>query len=150
MALEKENMKIYLEKMKLKELFRDWRMIILIVVLLMTIIAIKPMPWNKGIEVVKVNQKELLEQGMSSGEIIKSINGKEIENLKDFSVELGNKIEITTNKGDYAYLGTELDVVVKDVDKSKIKKGLDLSGGTRVLLKPKEKVTEQQMDNLIR
>lgn len=148
MALEKENMKIYLEKMKLKELFRDWRMIILIVVLLMTIIAIKPMPWNKGIEVVKVNQKELLEQGMSSGEIIKSINGKEIENLKDFNVELGNKIEITTNKGNYAYLGTELDVVVKDVDKSKIKKGLDLAGGTRVLLKPKEKVTEQQMDNL--
>ncbi|MAG20436.1 preprotein translocase subunit SecD [archaeon] len=135
--------------MKIKEIFSDWRMIILIVVLLLTVVAIKPTPWKEGIEVVKVNQEELLDQGMGSGEIIKIINGKNIETLEDFSdVVLGEKIDISTDRSNYAYLGNSLNIIVKEVDKSKIKKGLDLAGGTRVLLKPKEKVSDQQMDNL--
>lgn len=124
-------------------------MIILITVLLITILAIKPTPWAKGVEIVKVNQQELLDQGITSGEIINSINSKQINNLEDFNnILLTEKTEITTNKQTYSYLGNQLNIIVKDVEKSKIKKGLDLAGGTRVLLKPKQQVTDQQMNNL--
>lgn len=59
------------------------------------------------------------------------------------------KVTIIASKGDIIFLSPGVpDIVVKAVEKSNIKKGLDLIGGTRVLLKPEEKLDQKQTEDL--
>ncbi len=79
---------------------------------------------------------------ISVGDKLKSINNKVLNNSKDFEdikydLLPKNKLEIKTNKKDYAFLvNKEPKIDVKLPSKNNIKKGLDLEGGTRILLEP--------------
>ena len=56
------------------------RVWILIIFLIFSLMAIGPRPWAKGIEVSNIDESGILaSQGLSSGEIILSINGEEIK-----------------------------------------------------------------------
>lgn len=90
----------------------------------------------------------------TSLEIIESINDIEIKNLEDYFSTLSSTqsqvIQINTNKGSYRLLNSEnLGITVAEAQTSNLRKGLDLVGGTRVLLKPETKLTEQERDELI-
>ncbi|MFH1439524.1 MAG: hypothetical protein ABIG89_03095 [Candidatus Woesearchaeota archaeon] len=69
------------------------------------------------------------------------------------SVELVNKtIEetITVQKTEEEIIGVEdLGLTVYDAPKTNLKKGLDLEGGTRVLLQPEESISDDDMDIVI-
>jgi len=88
---------------------------------------------------------------------LKIINGKKIETAEDWEEIrydlLPNKIiRIKTDKKEYVFqVNKELEINVKKVSRSNIRKGLDLEGGTRVLLEPvsKEKGSDQEIKNLI-
>src|SRR3989338_5903284 len=83
-----------------------------------------------------------------------SINNKEIKNDNDLikiEGELIKKIRysINTYKGEIVYLSSKVpEITVKEIEKSNIKKGLDLVGGTRVLLKPEESLEDQDVESL--
>ena len=95
--------------------------------------------------------------GIKDGETLKIINGKKIETAEDWEEIrydlLPNKIiRIKTDKKEYVFqVNKELEINVKKVSRSNIRKGLDLEGGTRVLLKPigDVKATDQDVKNLI-
>lgn len=94
--------------------------------------------------------------GMSTGEKIISINKNIFINKTDYNdfldkIILKEKIKISTNKGEFAYLTySKPEITIGDAKKSNLVKGLDLEGGTRVLLQPKEKnVTDETMNNLV-
>ncbi len=85
---------------------------------------------------------------------IVSINNKETKNDNDI-IKLENefikrtRVSITTNKGEIIFLSSKIpDISVKNVEKSNIKKGLDLVGGTRVLLKPEIQLEEKDVESL--
>ncbi|MFH1332511.1 MAG: PDZ domain-containing protein [archaeon] len=94
-----------------------------------------------------------LEEGM---EII-SINGKTVTNSTEVSEEINKilpqeKISITTNKGEYVYLTRGApEITVGEARKSNLKKGLELSGGTRVLLELRadREITDKDVTDLI-
>ncbi|MBI2671741.1 hypothetical protein HYX16_02300 [Candidatus Woesearchaeota archaeon] len=89
------------------------------------------------------------------GSKIISINNNKINNSNDlFKIqkELIKDVKITlgTNKGDVTFLSNgKPDIQVKKVERTNIKRGLDLVGGIRVLLKPEENLNEKDMDGLV-
>jgi len=137
------------------------RVIILLVVMFLMLFAISPNPFAKGVQIKSVSGIAA-ENGLKRGMILYSINDKQITNLEDFkeameSIKLEpgtnyTKIKISTNKGEFAFLDKgKPKIEVEKVRKSNLKVGLDLAGGTRVLIEPKsdEKVTDKQINDLI-
>jgi len=94
---------------------------------------------------------------IKDGEVLKVVNGVEIntnedwENLR-YNLLPSKIVRKKTDKKEYVFqVNKELEINVKGVSRSNIRKGLDLEGGTRVLLKPvgEYKATDQDIRNLI-
>lgn len=96
-------------------------------------------------------------EGIKDGEILKEINGIKINSADDFEeirydLLPTKKLNLKTNKKEYNFLVfKDPDIDVKSVSRTNIKMGLDLGGGTRVLLKPtgEKEVTSSDINNLI-
>jgi preprotein translocase subunit SecD len=99
---------------------------------------------------------------LSSGQLttestLLEINEQEIETYEEYEEILDTlipkqTIKINTDKAEYAYLSREVpDLTVGEAAKSNLILGLDLQGGTRVLLQPisEEEITDQDIDDLI-
>jgi len=203
---------------KIKKIFTNTRVIILLVFLALAIVAIHPNPYKKGVAIRNVitNSSANLAGIQSpkpniapmSREAIIAINNKVINNVEDYSNSLKDlkpniTIQIKTNKDTYRLITKEKTEVIElnetelktieetveinetvngtiitknktitktievpktetisngtediglriyDAPKTNIRKGLDLQGGTRVLLQPEEKITKNDMENLI-
>lgn len=99
------------------------------------------------------------EAGLKEGMIIEkindfSLNDYSFEEIKE-KLEPRARITIFTNKNDekkggYDFLTTkDVGIVVSSVEPTRIKKGLDLEGGARALVKPERPLTQQEMSNLL-
>jgi preprotein translocase subunit SecD len=183
---------------KLKQMTRNWRVILLVVCLVFAIVAIHPNPWAEGVAIraVEPNSSAMLAGIKSplatdtpmSRERIVSINNVPVSSVADFfNLTSGLKpnvsVYITTNKNTYVLktkplivteyldeyenqtvveandtkiisvqktkseiIGTEsLGLTVYEAPTTNIKRGLDLQGGSRVLLKPEKKISEDDM-----
>ena len=134
-----------------------WKFWLLIVVLLFSLLAIKP-SFEKGALVKSVEfNSSAYQSGLQAGSIIKEFNGKKINNLGDYtqivsslSASAENKISIKTKETEYVFLEKgEPKIVVSEVPRSNVKTGFDLSGGSRALVKPEKKITDDELSNLI-
>lgn len=134
----------------------SWRIWLLIIVLILSVISISPNPFKSGVLIKSVAANSTESKiGMGSGEIILSINGKEVKNLEDYSdiissIKNESVIFIKTNKNEYSFLSNgTLSLAVSEVPKSNLKAGLDLVGGSRALVRPEIEVSDKDMENLI-
>jgi preprotein translocase subunit SecD len=134
---------------------RTW---ILIVVLLLSLLAIKP-SFQSGV-LVKAVQKNstAFEQGLRQGEIITSVNGEKIKNIEDYSAVMSKiftdnterRLDIITKDNEYTFLTNRVpDIVVDKIPKTRIQTGLDLRGGARALVKPDAEITDSQLQDLV-
>lgn len=98
------------------------------------------------------------EQGIRQGQIITSVNGNAITSLEEYSNALEGlfttgenvRIDITTDQGDYILFTSQPpQVTVKEVPKTGIKTGLDISGGARALVRPQQQITDAELQDLI-
>lgn len=136
-----------------------WKMWLLIIVLILSILAIQPNLFKKGVVVDSVEaNSELAIQGLKSGEIIKSVNGQIIEKKEDYSKIIGEiafngeekKIDIVTDKNQYILFVNETPkITVSNIPSTKIKTGLDLTGGARALVEAEEKINDAQLQDLV-
>jgi preprotein translocase subunit SecD len=152
-------------KTRLKNVFTNVRVITLLVFVIFALIAIQPQIFGtEGVVVKSVAQNSTAAlagmQNPSSHitplgkEKILSINGEEItdpdayyNNINDIGAN--RTIRIETSKGFYTLqTGTsgDLGIKINEAPTSNIRKGLDLEGGTRVLLKPEEQVSEDDLE----
>ncbi len=203
---------------KVKKIFTNLRVIILLIFIVLAVVAMHPNPYKKGVAIrnVIVNSSASLGGIQSpkpnvapmSREVILAVNNKVINNVEDYfnaveNIKVNLSVQIKTNKGAYRLvpkestkvielnetefktieeirevnesingsfvirnetitktievpktetinLGVEdLGVRVYDAPKTNIRKGLDLQGGTRVLLQPEEKLSDNDVENLI-
>jgi len=95
-------------------------------------------------------------EGISEGDLIESINGMDLETQADFdSFVIGIlprvKFSISTDQGEFAFLsGENLGIKARNAAKNNLVKGLELEGGTRVLIKPEgENIDDQTLSDLI-
>lgn len=105
----------------------------------LTIVSVDPdVPLQRNMHIISVNQER--------------VNSD--EDLINFSQILfpNRPLVITTSEKEYAYLSSKPpEFIVEEARKTNIVTGLDLSGGTRVVLKPvtNETITNQQIDDVI-
>ncbi|HIH25924.1 hypothetical protein J4476_05080 [Candidatus Woesearchaeota archaeon] len=152
--------------MKITKILKEPRVIILLFFLLMAFLAIDYNFGDKGIVVGSVDSNSSAAMaGMLSAssdtkltarEKIFSVNNKEVDNINDFSIlvdsiPLNSSFRISTSKQTYVLIKNSDDIGITPVKEasSNLRKGLELQGGTRVLLRPEDKVSDDQMKDLI-
>ena len=158
-----------------KKIFSNWRVVLLMIFLvfaLVSIFSLNTEVWlgNEGAAIRSINQNTSASiAGMQSPtskttplakEKIISFNGEPVNSALDFyALESGlvsnSTVKIITSKGDY-FLTTgdtkgqiDLGIKVYDAPTTNLKKGLDLEGGTRVLLKPAEAVSQEDLETTV-
>jgi len=137
----------------------SWRIWILIFFILSSLLAIFPTSFSQGIEIVSVEENSIAyEQGIRQGMKITNIDGKTITNLEDYKSALskfpseGNqKLIINTDKGAFVFFTNNTpEISVKKIEKTRIRTGLDLSGGARALVNAEGKeMTNAELSDLI-
>ncbi|MBU1135100.1 MAG: hypothetical protein KKB03_01690 [Nanoarchaeota archaeon] len=137
-------------------MIKYWRLMILIVCLLGSILAIgfKIYPYGReGVEITYISlespARNMLEQGM----IITHINGQQVINVEEWqrlSGDLSGTIEITANAKPYTFsINDTIGIDVMDIERTNMEFGLDIRGGTRIILKPTENATAEVIDEVI-
>ena len=155
---------------KIKKLMTNWRIIVLVAFIVLSVIFIQP-NFSKGVAIRSViaNSSASI-AGISqpnpdvnpvSREKIISINNKQIKNLDGYfgivsSLSPNRTVQIKTTKSSYRLITRELNHTTEDIGlrvydapQTNIRKGLDLQGGTRVLLQPEAMLSQYDMGILI-
>jgi preprotein translocase subunit SecD len=159
---------------KAKKIFTNVRVIILLFVLLMAYITINggivPNFDNSGVIIKGVDKDSPASfAGMQSPksiikplsrEVITSINNVNIKNVDDYYQQVnlfseGQKVTIITNENIYLLdLSNRTDpnmlgLSVGNAPSTNLRTGLDLQGGTRVLLSPEERISPEDMELVV-
>lgn len=134
--------------------FRIW---LLIIVLALSFLALFPFTiFEKGVIIKSVEKNSTaFDGGLRAGEIIKYVNEQKVESIGDYSKIISEifaqtdttniteanetKIKLTVRTKQNSYIlftNKPPEIVVAEISKTKIKTGLDLSGGARALVKP--------------
>lgn len=136
-----------------------WKIWLLIIIVLGSLLAIFPLDFDKGVEIVSVEQNSTaFELGLRSGQVITGLDGEAVKTFEDYSRIMSEKFPadekvkliITTKGNEFVYYGEEApEISVKDIEKTRIKTGLDLSGGARALVTTEEKISSSELNDLI-
>ena len=141
---------------------KNIRVIILIILLILSIVSISPNPFRKGAAIVAVKKDSPAYLAGIRGptenvrpmskEVVVEINGERVVDAVQYyrlEKELPTNVTVVlkTNKNTYFLKkeGSGLGLVVTDAPTTNVRKGLDLLGGTRVLLKPVGNATKDQI-----
>jgi preprotein translocase subunit SecD len=137
----------------------NWKIWLLIICILGSLLAIFPLDFSNGLEITNVDlESEAFLQGLRPGMKITNINGQLITNLDDYRNSLikfptidPEKLSITTDQGTFIlFINNTPEISVKKIPKHRIKTGLDLSGGARALIKAEGKeLTNSELNDLI-
>jgi len=151
---------------KLKKLITNWRVILLAVFIIISLIAIRPtlsegvairsIITNSSASIAGIPQPKPNILPVARERII-SINNAPIKTVEDYykhALDLppNRSITIKTTKGAYRLITKENEDIglrVYDAPKTNIRKGLDLQGGTRVLLQPETELSQYDISILI-
>lgn len=147
-----------------------WRVWVLIAALILSVVAISPQPWAQGAVITSVDTASPAAQAGVQGprattqpvlrEKVLALNGMPIETVEDYEriqagLQPGTMVQLRTDADSYvinlpnATNDTSTGVNVGPAPTSNIRKGLDLTGGARVLLQPDEPVEDDVMDLLL-
>lgn len=135
-------------------MLKYWRIWLLVIMVVAGLLAIGLKPQYSGVQIAYVYEdspaKGVLEQGM----VISGVNGQKIASLDEWeSIIKGYAGEITlrVERQDYDFsvneTGIGIDVI--EIDRLNLDFGLDIKGGTRILLRPKENASSDMLDQII-
>jgi preprotein translocase subunit SecD len=139
------------------DMIKYWRIWLLLVFVLAATLAIgfKEYPYGRyGVKVVYVSgnspAKGILEQGM----IITEVNEMQIKNIQDWENAIKNinsgTVSLKANGKYYTFtINNTLGIDVTEMERTNLDFGLDIRGGTRILLKPKGNVTSETLTQTI-
>jgi preprotein translocase subunit SecD len=135
--------------MKTKLTWKIWLLIIVLVLSLLSIFGMPPAFFQKGVLITSVESDSIsFEQGLRQGQIITKIDNQKINNLEDFSIVFKGrfdsnesvKIIFQTKDSEIILFSKQIPrITVSEIPKSSIKLGLDLAGGSRALVQAQDK-----------
>ncbi|MBI2546511.1 preprotein translocase subunit SecD [Candidatus Woesearchaeota archaeon] len=153
--------------MKFRKMLKNPRVIILVIAFILALVAIQPNPFVDGVAIQAIEQNSSASQGGMhnplpntrplSKERIIAINNEELSSIREFydfvsTLKANDTVLVRTNKAQYRLLVQvpgSLGISVQDAPMTNIRKGLDLQGGTRVLLRPAEKVSQAYLNDVM-
>jgi len=138
-------------------MLKYWRVWLLVVMVFASIMAIgfKTYPYGRNaVEIVYVSNdssaRGILEQGM----FITNINGEKVPDIEAWNLITSGirdqNVTLMVNGKSYEfYVNDSIGIDAIDIDRTNLNFGLDLRGGTRIILKPKENATKETIDQVI-
>lgn len=137
----------------------NWKIWLLIICILGSLLAIFPLDFAKGVEIASVeSESEAFNQGLRPGMIITEIDGILIKSQEDYYGSISKfptpekeKLTIKSKEGEFVLFTNESPkITVKEIKTTRIKTGLDLSGGARALVKAENReLTDNELKDLI-
>ena len=137
----------------------NWKIWLLIFCILASLLVIFPLDFLRGVLIISVEKNSTsYNQGLRQGMIITNIDNKIINNFQDYKNILSKfptlentKLTINTDEGTFILFTSEApEITVKNIPKTRIKTGLDLSGGARALVKAEDKeLSASELNDLI-
>lgn len=157
---------------KIKDILKNFRFWILIFFLFLSFIAIDYSFKGEGVAINGVSPASEAERAgfefdqltsLTSRERILFVGNNPIEKVTDYylaisELEKNSSIRITTDKNSYlveipAEENRSIDAIiglsVQDAANSNIRLGIDLEGGSRLILKPQDELTDSEFDLLV-
>ena len=146
--------------MKIKLTWKLWLLIIVLVISFLSIFGMPPAFLQKGVTISSVEQNSsLYDQGMRQGQTLFSIGDHTIQDIEDyttfisetFPLNQSQKLTLKTKEGEYViYTNKTPDIVIEEIPNTHIKLGLDLSGGSRALVKAENKtLSGKEINDLV-
>ena len=136
----------------IKYFLRQWRIWVVIVCVAASLILIAPSPGQKGVVVESIAANSPFSGKVQVGEAITWVNEKDVSSPDDiyaFENFTGTFRFIHSGKLDLVSLnGQGLGISVSKIPSSNLQFGIDLVGGTRVLLKPKTNVPDSVVQQI--
>lgn len=137
----------------------SWKIWLLIIVLLCSLLIISP-SFESGVVIKSVEKNSTAyNEGIRPNMIITALNGQEVKSSTDYTRIIGTVFEnsskttltITTKDSEFLLFTNKApEITTANIPKSKIKTGLDLSGGARALVKAENKsLSKEELDDLI-
>jgi protein-export membrane protein SecD len=128
---------------------KNIRLIIWIVFVVFSIFMISPNPYPKGIVVTSIQNDSPFAGKISNGDIIYSINDREVT-LNNINEEYSGFLKLATNSGNkFSTVNGSLGLSARAPHTTNLKFGLDLEGGVRALVKLNDSfVVDQSISTL--
>ncbi len=140
----------------IKSLLDEWRVWVLIIVLILSLVALFSSPFASGAVITTIEEGSPFEGRIEVGDRIISINDRTIDSPEDLlefedyegTMNVHTSDELVIVEAD----GTGLGLVTEEVRLVNLDLGMDLIGGTRVLLEPQfeEDLNETEKAEVIR
>ncbi|MFT4313185.1 MAG: hypothetical protein ACMXYA_02160, partial [Candidatus Woesearchaeota archaeon] len=148
----------------IKDIALNWRVLLLAFVIILSIYVISPHPGNEGVSIRSValdspaemagflNPTERTRQ--VELERILEINNQPITDIQSYFEVIDSTVgtlTIRTNQGMYTIenaTGEDIGLQVANAFRTNIQTGMDLQGGTRLLIVPDEEITAEQFEDL--
>lgn len=133
-------------------LLKEWRILLVLLFILVSILAISPAP-KAGVVVRSISSDSPLAEKLVVGDIITWVEDVEIKDTDDFyQFETYTGALSFIHSGELSIADIEepgLGVVVEKRPLTNINFGMDLVGGTRVLLEPVKNVSDEVMNQIL-
>jgi len=156
---------------KIKKMAANWRVLLLVAFLLLSVLAIKPQVFGtEGVEIQSLQASSpLAEAGLVipakvqpiARERILSVDGIPTPTVDDYysavsQLRTNRTVRLITTEQTYTFLTPEsvdgkidLGIKAREASTSNIRMGLDLEGGTRVLLQPAGQISKEDLETTV-
>jgi len=137
-------------------MLKYWRILLLVIMVSASLLAILLKPQYTGVQVAYVYSDSPAKGIIQNGMIITDVNGKPVQNSQEWDAVVkgyAGPIKIKANKLEYKFNvsqnATGIGIEVNDIERTNLDFGLDIKGGTRILLRPKENASAQMLEQII-
>lgn len=133
------------------DMLKYWRVLLLIVFVLGSILAIGLKQHKYGIEIVYIMPDSPAKEVLGQGMVISQLNGIKINSVEDWNrYSKKGSLSIVADGKEYKFwVNDSLGIEVMDIESTNLNFGLDLRGGTRILLKPTQNATYNTIEQII-
>ncbi len=153
---------------KIIKILQEWRIILVLAFLFSSFFWIHPNFDKVGLEITSVKEPAVF-YGISIGDVVTNINGYEINNMGDFvqatsKLNTSEAVTVEFKRETLPYVfstfsemyfpgelknKTNIGFFVEEIGDTNIEFGLEIEGGTKVLLKPNKTLTQDEVENVI-
>lgn len=151
---------------RIKKILLNGKIMLAIFVMILAVLAVAPSPHNEGAAIQNVlKDSPAHDAGIAvnpqdrpiSRELIIELDGQPVRSAEEYyaiatTLEANQTVRVKTTATTYSLVNDPilgLGFSVVDAPTSNLRKGLDLSGGTRVFLQPVEEVDETVLDQIV-
>jgi len=134
-------------------MLKYWRLWLLLVVVFGSILAIGLKPRSHGVEIVYVTRDSPASGQLKQGMAISRVNDFSVENMEEwtkYTANITGSVTLVVDGREYNFfVNRSLGIEAQALERLNLDFGLDLRGGTRIILKPRENATRSTIEQVI-